>query len=68
MNRHLDPLPPSRVPWLPQQLSCLSRNTGLPGLRLRRDENVIAPTISKQDADCYGRGCRPFPVTYTTRR
>ncbi|KAF6770607.1 hypothetical protein AHF37_10728 [Paragonimus kellicotti] len=68
MNRQLDPLPPSRVPWLPQQLSSLSRNTGLPGLRLRPDEIAIAPAIPKQDPTCYGRGCRPLPVTYTTRR
>ncbi|KAF7245664.1 hypothetical protein EG68_10173 [Paragonimus skrjabini miyazakii] len=68
MNRHLDPSPPSRVPWLPQQLSSLCRNTGLSGLQLRPDEIAIAPAIPKQDPNCYGRGCRPLPVTYTTRR
>ncbi|KAF5402651.1 hypothetical protein PHET_03948 [Paragonimus heterotremus] len=68
MNRHLDLSPPSRLPWLPQQLSSLCRNTGLPGLRLRPDEIAITPAIPKQDPNCYGRGCRPLPVTYTTRR
>ncbi|CAL8104231.1 unnamed protein product [Calicophoron daubneyi] len=68
MNFRGRPTPKSRIPWLPLQLSSLSRHTGLPGLRLRPDDILIAPNSPAVPENCHGDRCLPLPTTYLTRR